>query len=1332
MVRTEGVGPIRDVPQIWDAWRSGRHVGEMAPCTRVTVEKSWYLNITGATVGTWTRGPAHWFQREDRKQQETEVPNVLSVSMQRSLDSDAGTCDIVVMNTLTPAYGDHESPPGQFGTPGALTFDHGVAQDARARWSHAVNSWQGVLVPNALLRTYQGYGGHDKTIDDAMADGNLVLNGVWLVDDVTIDSDGNISLKCRDMMKLVIDQQLFPPLVPPNLYPPYYERWKLTPKQIPKQLPPPGSLCYGCQYLNSSSDVAYGEWNTRATGHPGTDAFDISNEQQMPYAHQATFWMSEEYAGPDGYPWIEFLVYGGGVAPVNEVMFHAFEGKLMEWPAEGMFYVMVSVFERGGWADPETPAGGITPQGIPYVSTFVPNQGPDMWSFSNDNLFRLPRHYWATTIRFTITNLLPVWSGGWRPPDEGPMPQPPGEGGYRAGARKLDACSIYRDGDPNYNNYCWASAFIRPNDQERAGYWQVRATGQVYAFGDARIYPTNSPRPTPRQHVSAMVAHPRGQGYWMVDDSGVVISAGDAAWHGDLADNPYVFTVDIACTPSGNGYWLVNRDGSVFAFGDAPDLGPSVHEDYLVSGARARVESMSSHPTQNGYWVMWTDGYITAHGVPHYGNASKDWLTGYEYFTGFKASASGNGYYVIRAMGGVHVFGDAVHHGDGGVGDTSQAWYYNLSFDIILASEPGAPGYMIQHVNGILDPRGAIQDFGSIGSGVSQERTPGNYKDYADIVKDLLLWAGFYRKPEVQPNNKFPAVYGNIETTGAWAANSYQPGGGVGALPKEMFEKRSVYEAIKGLRDVLGYLFYVDPEGGAHFESPSWWALGNWLLGGAEDTDARIPYGVMPEIDESVNLQKHQISYSGQSAYSEIILATQDPMPQTAGKPATGGIIQTRITPKTAPDLRGMTHLFMRIHIELSSPKEQKVMADLIDMKMWFSRRLGNISCAANPLIDLNDQVRVIERNTGEVYIHYIRSISTNHDIESGEFTMDLTTHWLGGGPFEKFTLFYAGAIRPQSDGYWTTTIGGTIQNDFRSGVYASGRAELHTKTVADSHTEDVIAMRSTPSGNGFYTMDRTGKILTYGDAVHRGQLSRLAQEPLGQDVVGLALTPGGAGYWILQKDGTVTAFGDAIHHGNAAPGGTIGNGVANFATDIEGHLSTNGYWILTANGGVGAFGVPSYGNVTMTGVATDDYYATLRHTSDAGGYWAVTTGGIVTTRGNAPHYGNGTPYPIDQSQYGLVWDLLAYDDNSYALLHADGSLEGFGGFTLYSPVVRYDSKYWALVPAERANAMTDQSGIFAVSNDVIEFLSKTGSPAAANALASNFGIPADAQRSHS
>jgi hypothetical protein len=1313
---------MRDVPAMWAAWKSGGQVGELAPSTRVTVDKSWRLETTGPTVGTWTRGPAHWYQREDNSQQETEIPNVISVNSSRSLESDAGTCDIVVMNQLMPTYGDPETPPGQFGYPGALTFDHGVAQDARARWSHAVNSWQGVLVPNALIRTYQGYGGQDKTIHDAIADGNLILNGVWLVDDVQIGSDGNISLKCRDVMKFLIDQWLFPPLVPTNLFPPKYERYHMTPNKIPKELPPPwGNGCYPCNYFSSSTDLYYNEWNTHATGHPGTDAFDISTEERPAFAHQATFWLSEPFPDPSGTPWIEFLVQGGEPRPINQIYFHVFEGKLMGWPPEGIYRVMVSVIERGVWAAPDLPGGGVTPQGIPYVSSFVPATD---WNGSNQ--YMLPRIYWGSLVRLTVTNLQPTWEGGWRPPAREIEPQM-GDGGFRAGARKIMACLNIRPEDPNPSNISFTAAAIPANSDDRRGYWQVRSTGQIYAFGDARIQPCTSPRNAPKQSIVAMDVHPNGKGYWVLDDSGIVLSYGDAQWYGDLADWPYDHSIGIARTPSGNGYWILERDGAVHAYGDAPDHGRSNHSNTMVSGAPAMAEAICSHPTTPGYWVLWTDGFVDAHGVPHYGDAPQSGLYGFEFYTSIRPTDNGQGYWILRSLGGIEARGNAPFKGHSVRTNSAWAgakWFYGVPWEIVNTSTPGNGGYLVHRADGTLEPIGEVNDghrFGSIAEGVQFERSPGNYKDYSDIVRELLLWAGFYLKPVEQAANKFPNVYANIETTGAWADDP---------LPETMFEKRPVYDAIRDLRDIVGYIFYADTEGAIHWESPSWWGLGNWLTNVSTEDGQRVPYDTMPEIDESVQLQGHSISYSGQSAYSEIILATEDPMPREEGKPVGGNITQTRLVPKTAPDLRGMTHIYMRTHIELSKKLEQKIMADLIDMKMWFSRRLGEITCAANPLIDINDQVRVIERTTGEVYIHYVRGVTINHDLQTGDFTMTLSTHWLGGGPWEKFTLFYAGAARPQSDGYWTATIGGTIQNDMRSGVYPSGRAELYTKHEADSHTDDVIAMRSTPSGLGFYTMDRTGQILTYGDAVHRGQLYRPRDNSgQGEDVQGFALTPSGLGYWVILKDGTVTAFGDATFQGNADISGTIADGTANYATSIESHPAIAGYWTLTATGTVGAHGLPHYGNANPAAIGKSDKYVAIRHTSDGHGYWILASGGVVSNHGNAPHYGNGTPYPEDQFFYGLTWDLLAYEDNSYALLHADGSLEGFGAFTLYSPIVRYDTKYWALVPSARAAAMTDQTGIFPVSDDIISFLKKTGSPAAANAIASDFGTPPDAQR---
>ena len=171
---------IRDVAYIWDAWKSGDYVGDRKFVTRITVETSFELRVapeSGAVLGPWTRGPARWFQRDlpdgahpvdgESPQIETEIPGVISYSHNRSVDQDAGSADITIINTALPSFGAPELFAGQFGDLGHLTWDHGRSQDAKARWGHVVNQWIDVLVPNALLRTYQGFGGEDKPLADA-------------------------------------------------------------------------------------------------------------------------------------------------------------------------------------------------------------------------------------------------------------------------------------------------------------------------------------------------------------------------------------------------------------------------------------------------------------------------------------------------------------------------------------------------------------------------------------------------------------------------------------------------------------------------------------------------------------------------------------------------------------------------------------------------------------------------------------------------------------------------------------------------------------------------------------------------------------------------------------------------------------------------------------------------------------------------------------------------------------------------------------------------------------------------------------------------------------
>lgn len=71
--------------------------------------------------------------------------------------------------------------------------------------------------------------------------------------------------------------------------------------------------------------------------------------------------------------------------------------------------------------------------------------------------------------------------------------------------------------------------------------------------------------------VVGLALTPDGNGYWLAESDGSVLTFGDAGNYGSLAgvalNKP---VVGIARTPDGRGYWLVAGDGGVFPFGDAP------------------------------------------------------------------------------------------------------------------------------------------------------------------------------------------------------------------------------------------------------------------------------------------------------------------------------------------------------------------------------------------------------------------------------------------------------------------------------------------------------------------------------------------------------------------------------------------------------------------------------------------------------------------------------------------------------------------------------------------------------------------------------------------
>lgn len=285
------------------------------------------------------------------------------------------------------------------------------------------------------------------------------------------------------------------------------------------------------------------------------------------------------------------------------------------------------------------------------------------------------------------------------------------------------------------------------------------------------------------------------------------------------------------------------------------------------------------------------------------------------------------------------------------------------------------------------------------------EERSGNYKDYADIIYDMLIWSGFYYDsfptsgtpvlgggPEPDASAEgFAQVHGIIETTGAYADE---------CLPDDMFYMRPVIDAITEIRNIVGYLFWIDEEGGAHFQSPNWFEPGNF-----DENAVHIDF--VPEVDEVTHLFDYTASLSSENLRTEIVISSEavPPVPPYGSSEETYRAYKDAIsratfyTPEDGQDMAHGMHLpAMWVNGAFSDPDEQETMAKLIALHVHYRHRQGSLTMIGNPCIQVNDQVRILERQTDETYIHYVRGISSSLSNATGEYRMTLTTHWMGDG----------------------------------------------------------------------------------------------------------------------------------------------------------------------------------------------------------------------------------------------------------------------------------------------------------------------------------------------
>ena len=234
---------------IFDVANSGQAIGVNKACGRVTIDPDWQLNSTNSNWGGSPRGPFRYYQSYPSGATPTpatieiELPNIKTINIDRSMSQDIGTCKISMYNQWHDRNGMSPLPEilpqpgnpgsGQLGKPGYFWPERGGDQWSQELWNQQPSvgalqkdgtideafEWTNAIVPNALVRTYQGYGGHDLSIDEAISQGKIMLTGVWLVDSISAGTEGMLNLECRDIGRLLLEQTVYPPVVPDALYP---------------------------------------------------------------------------------------------------------------------------------------------------------------------------------------------------------------------------------------------------------------------------------------------------------------------------------------------------------------------------------------------------------------------------------------------------------------------------------------------------------------------------------------------------------------------------------------------------------------------------------------------------------------------------------------------------------------------------------------------------------------------------------------------------------------------------------------------------------------------------------------------------------------------------------------------------------------------------------------------------------------------------------------------------------------------------------------------------------------------------------------------------------
>lgn len=425
---------MRLLPAMLTKWRAGVYVGSSRPVARVTVQLprmklySYSLTTTYSVIGT-SKSPTgipssvinpQYDSKHGRTIQNVyadflfhpqgnpkELPSVRSVTWSRAVDQDVATCTITLTNT--EILDDAQVPvAGEIDQPGYYSPFRGESAFS-SQWGHISNEFSKLLLPDSLVRTYEGYG-CDPEVSPEL-DPNLAITGTWMIDKVSMNARGELTLECRDLGRLLLEQQIFDPVVPKDFYPLSFENWSGK-VFLGNRNPKTGKLRVSIDDTSNTPWIGSGT----VSGHKPAYVLD---------GKPSSYWLSIGNDAPSrrfAYEWVQVKTHGN--MKVNEVRFR---------PVRKGYTAYVSVFANGSWQGERSinyHEDGIGQNGsdIAYVkSKKITDEGEQVIHFSAIS--------GVTKVRVTFGNLQYFQQGPYH---------------YRAGIREI---SVFGSADKTTPSY---------------------------------------------------------------------------------------------------------------------------------------------------------------------------------------------------------------------------------------------------------------------------------------------------------------------------------------------------------------------------------------------------------------------------------------------------------------------------------------------------------------------------------------------------------------------------------------------------------------------------------------------------------------------------------------------------------------------------------------------------------------------------------------------------------------------------------------------------------------------------------------------------------------